>query len=168
MTDPWKTWTHGLYQKNMQERALVVKAYEKIFDQCMGYVNFVQRNTLQKFTYWDVPADSLVDRTVCRDYILRRIAKLGLAVSVPNPSAEPYRLLIDWIHPSLVPQTPYQDSTADMEDEEDVGPLDEKEDEDEEEEESPSRKRKKKKKEAPSSLMSFYRKLANPAKIIGE
>jgi hypothetical protein len=165
MADPWKVWTQGLYQKNQQERQLILKAYERIFDGCMRYIGFVQRHTLNKYCAWEVPNDALVDRTLCRDYIIRRLVKLGLAVTVPQ--MDPWKLVINWIDPAPILQ---QSSVAQEHVEVQLAENDEEEEEEEEEEKEEQQQQQKK---SPSTekkrkTFEYLRLVANPSKIIGE
>ena len=176
--DPWKAWARNLYQKGIDERHKVTKAYERLFDATVRYVDFVQRNTLNKFCAWEVPADPMVDRTLCRDYIIRRLAKLGLAVQVANPQQAPFKLLISWLDPSPPPpMIPVPQSIAieiparrHEEEEDSIGSEPEPDPPDDEDGDgdgdgaSSSKKRSSSKRK----LFTYYRKIANPSKIIGE
>ena len=178
MTDPWKAWTHSLFQKTVQERANVTKAYEKIFDGCMHYLDFVQRFTLTKYCAWDIPVDSMVDRTLCRDYVIRRLARLGLSVTVVNDQ-QPYKLMISWIDPvplrSRNNQVAASGSTHRPDEAEDEIASqhsthidDDVPEEDDDRASSTTSKPSKRNKASSSAAFSFFRKVANPCKIIGE
>lgn len=154
----------------MQERQTITRAYEKIFNNCVTHIDFIQRNSLNKFCIWDVPSDQMVDRTLCRDYVIRRLAKLGLSVSIPIP-AEPYKLVINWIdmhapvYSTMMVHTdsaaaPIRPSPTAVSEEETEELEDQETEVEKEESEIPVRRRKR-------PLDSFFRRVANPSKIVG-
>jgi hypothetical protein len=188
--DPFLTWAKMLQQKDGAEKRLIARSYERLFAEAVNAVKWASRFTTDRFALYEVPASMLglvpYDRTVARDYIIRRFIALGFRVVISDPT-RPFQLLMSWFEvvPNLDAGLVVSAASGGGAEDAKKGErrrrkrtrTEEDEDESDTEVESAdeggsrrrpegSRHRKGKGSESKTDLFNFFRLIADPSKII--
>lgn len=199
--DAWFAWASTLRRRNHTEAAMVRKTYEQLFEQAMKTIIFANKYTTDKFSIYLVPISVVglmaFDRTIARDYIMRRMIKLRVNVSLPDPN-NPFLLMFVWfdipqmtvtpepfsVPPAVFPTKQYRSdkhskkyaspASSRYESSSDASSENSENDDEESSDESVASEKHSRSSSAGrpdaelQDLYSFFRKVANPTKIIGK
>ena len=190
--DAWSIWASTLRSRSKTEVHMIQKTYESLFDRAMSVVVFTNKYTTDKFVLYEVPSTVVglmtFDRLIARDYIIRRMLKLGIHATIPD-NTKPFTLLFVWFEIPLVAKTAipppppampistkhkketlvddsYSSSDEDVNTDSDDSDL--STDTSDSEKRGGSSKNKPRKDSERDKLFGFFRKICNPSKIVGK